>query len=75
MRTARELSNPLAVASDRTTYSALIGTYAERDLAGPRPLMHVNPRFAAHFTFYRNYLGFTFDPERRWYGAFKPTFT
>ncbi|WP_405982890.1 hypothetical protein [Streptomyces sp. NBC_00158] len=68
-------AHALAVASGRTTFGALIGTFAEPDPAGARPLMRVNPRFTRHFTFYRNYFGFTFDPERRWYGAFRPTFT
>ncbi|MFE4665513.1 hypothetical protein ACFRI7_06270 [Streptomyces sp. NPDC056716] len=66
-------SHALAVASGRTTFGALIGTYAERD-TGPRPQMHINKQFTRHFTFYRNYFGFTFDPEGRWYGAYDPAF-
>ncbi|MFC9126248.1 hypothetical protein ACFT4A_05280 [Streptomyces sp. NPDC057099] len=64
----------LAVASGRRTFGALVGTYAEPD-HGPRPLMHVNHNFSRHFAFYRNYFSFTFDPERRWYGAYEPGFT
>ncbi|MGA5356846.1 hypothetical protein [Streptomyces purpurascens] len=64
----------LAAASGRRTFGALVGTYAEPD-QGPRPLMHVNPNFSRHFTFYRNYFGFTFDPERRRYGLYDPAFT
>ncbi|MFD3521444.1 hypothetical protein [Streptomyces sp. NPDC058653] len=67
-------SHALAVASGRITFGGLIGTFSEPDGA-PRPLMRVNGRFTRHFTFYRNYFGFGFDPERRGYGAYDPAFT
>jgi hypothetical protein len=52
-------------------FGALIGTYSEYD-TGPTPLMHVHKGFARHFQFYKNYLGFSFDPEGRMYGEYKP---
>ncbi|GGS58042.1 hypothetical protein [Streptomyces cinerochromogenes] len=66
-------SHALAVASRRKTFGALLGTYAEPD-TGARPLMHVNSAFTRHFTFYKNYFGFTFDPESRRYGGYEPDF-
>ncbi|MFB7929944.1 hypothetical protein ACFC4C_12615 [Streptomyces sp. NPDC056039] len=65
----------LAVHSGRKTYGGLLGTYAERDTTGSRPLMHVNRGFGRHLAFYRNYFGFALDPERRWYGLYDPAFT
>jgi hypothetical protein len=64
----------LAVNSKKKTFGGVMGTYSEYD-KGPRPLMHVDKGFARHFTFYKNYLGFSFDPEGRNYGEFTPTFT
>ena len=55
-------------------YGALIGTYAEYD-TGRLPLMHIYRGFARHFAFYKNYLGFNFDPEGRKYGEYRPDFT
>jgi len=74
LRTMDSYSHHLAVAADRIVFAGPIGTYSEYD-TGPRPLMHVHDGFARHFTFYANYLGFTYDPEGRHYGAFLPTFT
>jgi hypothetical protein len=56
------------------TFSAVLGTYAEYD-TGSLPLMHVYEGFAKHFTFYKNYLGFEFDPEGRRYGKHAPGFS
>lgn len=56
------------------TFGALMGTYSEYD-SGPIPLMHVHKGFARHFQFYKNYLGFGFDPEGRMYGEYKPGLT
>ncbi|MFB7494520.1 hypothetical protein ACFC09_07395 [Streptomyces sp. NPDC056161] len=66
-------SHALAVASRRRTFGGLVGTYAEPD-TGPRPLMHINSGFSRHFTFYKNYFGFAFDPEGRRYGLYDPAF-
>jgi hypothetical protein len=54
-------------------YGAVMGTYSARD-SGTLPLWHVYKGFAKHFTFYKNYLGFEFDPEGRKYGIYKPDF-
>jgi hypothetical protein len=55
------------------TFAGVMGTYSVYD-KGPLPLMSVYKGFAKHFTFYKNYLGFDFDPEGRKYGAYKPSF-
>lgn len=65
----------LAVASDRKAYGGVIGTYSEYDTGVSLALMNVHKGFARHLTFYKNYLGFAFDPEGRRYGEFKPTFS
>jgi hypothetical protein len=58
------------------TFGAVMGTYAEYDdTAVVLPLMKVHEGFTRHFTFYKNYLGFAFDPEGRRYGEYKPGFT
>lgn len=67
-------THQLAVKSKKKTFGGVMGTYSEYD-SGPLPLMHVHKGFTRHFTFYKNYLGFSFDPEKRNYGEFKPTFT
>jgi hypothetical protein len=72
--TVASYNHHLAVASQRRTFGGVIGTYSEYD-SGALPLMHVHRGFTRHFRFYRNYLGFTFDPEGRNYGAFEPGFT
>lgn len=61
----------LARGTGVSVYSCVVGTYAEYD-SGALPLMSVHRGFARHFTFYKNYLGFSFDPERRGYGAYRP---
>ena len=61
----------LAVASERIAYGGLIGTYSVYD-TGKEPLMHVEPSFKAHFTFYKNYLGIDRDQEGRNYGLYRP---
>jgi hypothetical protein len=56
------------------TYAAVLGTYSEYD-SGRFPLMHVHKGFKRHFKFYKNYLGFNFDPEGRKYGEYLPGLT
>ncbi|MEU8133891.1 hypothetical protein [Streptodolium elevatio] len=53
------------------TRAAPMGTGANYD-GGALPLMHVDPVYAAHFTFYRNYLNRKFDPDGRNYMIFVP---
>jgi hypothetical protein len=67
-------SHLIATRTGITTFAALMGTYSEYE-KGPRPLMFVHKGFARHFTFYKNYLGFDFDPEGRRYGKYTPAFT
>ncbi|GIM29979.1 hypothetical protein CPJCM30710_26450 [Clostridium polyendosporum] len=55
-------------------YGGLMGTYSVYD-SGSLPLMSVHKGFVRHFNFYKNYLGFAFDPEGRMYGEYKPGFT
>jgi hypothetical protein len=61
----------VADAANVPTLAAPLGTYAEYD-SGRLPLMNVFSGFTAHFRFYRNYLGMTFDPEGRRYGIYMP---
>ncbi len=63
----------VAVNSKVKTFGANVGTYAEYD-SGLLPLMNVHNGFVRHFTFYRNYLGFSFDPEGRRYAEYSPAF-
>lgn len=60
-----------ADASNVSTLAAPLGTYTVYD-SGTLPLMSVFSGFTRHFTLYRNYLGMTFDAERRNYGTFLP---
>ena len=60
----------LATAAGVEVRAAALGTHAEYDSAGDR-LMNVYSGFTAHFTFYKNYLGFAFDPEGRRYAVYK----
>jgi hypothetical protein len=62
----------LAVAAGVAVRAAALGTYAEYDTVGDR-LMNVPASFGAHFDFYRNYLGLTFDPEGRRYAVYRST--
>lgn len=55
-------------------FGGVMGTYSDYD-TGHLPLMSVYKGFAKHFTFYKNYLGFDFDPEGRKYGAYEPGFS
>lgn len=59
------------------TYGALLGTWAEGAEPEPSPLMAVpqHKGLVGHLKFYKNYLGFDFDPEGRHYGKYKPDFT
>ena len=55
------------------TYAALQGTYSTYDPLGTKlGVMHVPSGFAGHITFYKNYLGFTIDPEGRGFAAYEP---
>jgi hypothetical protein len=67
-------SQQVASRTGITTYGAPMGTYSEYD-KGPLPLMHVHKGFTRHFTFYKNYLGFAFDPEGKKYAKHIPGFT
>jgi hypothetical protein len=62
----------LSDAAKVPTYAAPLGTYADYDKTGKFPLMNVVPDFSAHFAFYKNYLGFSFDPEGRRYAVYTP---
>lgn len=53
------------------TRAAPMGAGSNYD-TGPLPLMRVDPVYAAHFTFYRNYLNRRFDPDGRQYMIFTP---
>lgn len=75
LMTVGTYQHTIAVNSKVKTFAANVGTYAEYDQGVPLPLMNVFKGFARHFTFYRNYLGFTFDPEGRRYGEYTPGFT
>lgn len=68
---AESYSQLLATSAGVKVFGALQGTSSGYD-KGPRPLMRVDPTFVRHFRFYQNYLGFTFDPEGRRYGVYKP---
>jgi hypothetical protein len=69
--TTASYSQQLATAANRKVFAALMGTYSDYD-TGVLPLMSIEKGFAKHFTFYKNYLGFGFDPEGRHYGAYLP---
>jgi hypothetical protein len=62
-------ASALADATQINVHAAPVGTYAEYDNGGDR-LMNVFRNFTAHFTFYKNYLGFSFDPEGRRYAVY-----
>ena len=64
-------AHALADAANINVHAAPVGTYAEYDTSGDM-LMNVFRNFTAHFTFYKNYLGFTFDPEGRRYAVYTP---
>ncbi|WP_158738014.1 hypothetical protein [Alteribacillus sp. YIM 98480] len=53
------------------TYAALLGTYSIYE-KGRLPLLKIEGAFKRHFKFYKNYLGFDFDPEGRNYGEYLP---
>jgi hypothetical protein len=74
LETEASYTHMLAVNSKRKAFGGVMGTYSEYD-TGRLPLMHVHGGFARHLQFYKNYLGFAFDPERRGYGEFKPAFS
>lgn len=67
----------IAKASKRTTFGALLGTYADIE-QGPKDFLMLIPRkvppYADDFTrvinFYKHYLGIAIDPENRGYGTF-----
>jgi hypothetical protein len=61
----------LADAGHVPVHAAPLGTYADYDTGGDH-LMNVYSGFTAHFTFYKNYLGFSFDPEGRRYAVYQP---
>lgn len=64
----------LATAAGIEVRAAPLGTYAEYDTGGDH-LMNVYSGFTAHFNFYKNYLGLTFDPEGRRYGVYTSAFS
>lgn len=61
----------LADAANVNVHAAPVGTYAEYDTSSDM-LMNVFRNFTAHFTFYKNYLGFSLDPEGRRYAVYTP---
>ncbi len=65
----------IAVNSKVKAFGANVGTYADYDEGVSLPLMNVHSGFTRHFTFYKNYMGFAFDPEGRRYGEYRPNFT
>ena len=73
--TTESYNHHLAKNSKVKVFAGVMGTYSDYD-KGHLALMRVFvPGFRRHFTFYKNYLGFTFDPEGRNYGEYKPGFT
>ena len=72
--TEESYSHHIAKNAKVKVYGAVQGTSSDYD-SGLLPLMSVHRGFARHFTFYKNYLSFDFDPERRKYGEYKPGFT
>ena len=74
LATQESYTHHLAVQSKKKAFGGVIGTYSEYD-KGRLPLMHVEPSFGRHFRFYASYLNFAFDPERRHYGEYSPTFS
>ncbi len=72
MRSVGTYAFQIASNTGRDAFSAVIGTYADYD-DGSRPLMHIHRGFGRHLAFYKNYLGFGFDPEKRGYGRYEPT--
>jgi len=71
--TTAAYTHHIAVAAGVKAFGGVMGTYSEYD-TGPLPLMNVYKNFGPHFTFYKNYMGFSFDPEGRRYGLYKPGF-
>jgi hypothetical protein len=63
----------LARAAKVKTFAGVMGTYSQYD-QGPLALMSVHKGFKRHLEFYKNYLGFDFDPENRGYGKYDPAF-
>ncbi|KZS47074.1 hypothetical protein AWU65_14635 [Paenibacillus glucanolyticus] len=57
------------------TYGGLLGTFSDFDKGPPLPLMRINRSFHRHLNFYKNYLGFSFDPEGRLYGEYNPDYS
>lgn len=72
--TVSSYTHHIAKTAKAKAFGGVMGTYSEYD-SGTLPLMSVHKGFAKHFTFYKNYLGFDFDPEGRKYGQYKPGFT
>lgn len=68
-------ASQIATAAKANCHAAPLGTYADYDTNVQLPLMSVYSGFTAHFNFYKNYLGMTFDPEGRHYGVYKPGMT
>ncbi len=60
----------IANAAQVDTYAAAMGTYANYEPDGPTQQMRVDASFSAHFAFYKNYLGYKFDPEGRHYAIY-----
>lgn len=71
MITIASYSQILANNTKKEVRGGVMGTYSEYD-SGSLPLMHVHKGFAKHFTFYKNYMGFSFDNEGRNYGIYTP---
>jgi hypothetical protein len=72
-RTTATYNHVIAKSAKVKTFAALVGTYSDFKTAG-HISMHV-PGFLREKNFYKNYLGFGFDPEGNGYGEYKPNFT
>jgi hypothetical protein len=72
--TIASYSHHIAERARIRTYGSLIGTWAGYD-PPPLGLMRVDRSLHRHVRFYKNYLGFDFDPEGRDYGEYKPDFS
>lgn len=73
--TTASYSHHIAKAAKVKTFGAVMGTDAGYDTGAGLPLMSVSrTRWARHINFYKEYLGFSFDPEGRFYGEYSPEF-
>ncbi len=76
LMTTSSYAHEIAKQTKVKVFGGVMGTWTEQDSGAPLPLMRVHsaPFSRRHFTFYKNYLGFDFDPEDRNYGEYSPGF-